>query len=43
VIYIATLAEAIFVLHAFQKTSQATSQRDLGLAETRLKELMRRT
>ena len=42
VIYIATFAEAIFVLHAFQKTSQATSKRDLGLAETRLKELMRR-
>ena len=32
VIYIATLADAIHVLHAFQKKSQKTVQRDLALA-----------
>ncbi len=42
VIYIATIAEAIYVLHAFQKASQTTSKRDLRLAAARLKELMRR-
>jgi phage-related protein len=41
VIYIATLPEAIFVLHAFQKKSRATSKRDLEIAETRFKDLMR--
>src|SRR5262245_6652326 len=41
VIYIATLADAVHVLHAFQKTSQATSKRDLDLASSRLKDLMR--
>ena len=29
------------MLHAFQKKTQATSKRDLDLAETRLNELMR--
>ena len=42
VIYIAAFAEAIYVLHAFNKTSRATSKRDLGLAEMRLKELLQR-
>ena len=37
VIYIATLADAIHVLHAFQKKSQKTSQRDLALAAARLR------
>ena len=41
VIYVATRPEAIYVLHAFQKKTQATSKRDLDLAETRLKELTR--
>ena len=41
-IYIATLEDAVYVLHAFQKTTQATSKRDLDLATTRFKELMRR-
>jgi len=31
VIYTARLADAIFVLHAFQKKTQRTSQRDLSL------------
>ncbi|HVV93531.1 MAG TPA: type II toxin-antitoxin system RelE/ParE family toxin [Hyphomicrobiales bacterium] len=38
-IYIATLPEAIYVLHVFQKKTQATSQRDLDLAAARLKDL----
>lgn len=42
VIYIATLPDAVFVLHAFQKKSQATSKRDLELATARFKELMRK-
>lgn len=41
VIYIATRAEAVYVLHAFQKKTQATTKRDLDLAEARLKELTR--
>jgi phage-related protein len=31
VIYVATLAEAVYVLHAFQKKAQATSKHDLAL------------
>ena len=41
VIYIATLADAIHVLHAFQKRSQKTAQRDLDLAAARLRQLKR--
>lgn len=40
-IYVATFAEAVFVLHAFQKKTQRTSMRDIGLATTRFKELAR--
>ncbi len=39
VIYIATLADAIHVLHVFQKKSQKTAQRDLSLAAARLRAL----
>jgi phage-related protein len=41
VVYIATLADAVYVLHAFQKKSQTTSKRDLDLAKARFKDLMR--
>ena len=41
VIYITALADAIHVLHAFQKKSQKTAQRDLDLATMRLKQLKR--
>jgi phage-related protein len=34
-------AEAIYVLHAFQKKTQATPRHDLDLAEARFRELMR--
>ncbi|HYD07640.1 MAG TPA: type II toxin-antitoxin system RelE/ParE family toxin [Reyranella sp.] len=36
VMYVATLAEAIYVLHAFQKKTRATSRRDLELVALRL-------
>lgn len=41
VIYIASLADAVHVLHAFQKKTQKTAQRDLDLAEARLRQLKR--
>jgi phage-related protein len=41
VIYIAAFADAIHVLHAFQKKSQKTALRDLDIASARLKELKR--
>jgi phage-related protein len=37
VLYIATLSDAVYVLHAFQKKTQATAQRDLDLATLRLR------
>jgi phage-related protein len=40
VIYIARLSEAVYVLHAFQKKSQQTSQNDIELARSRLKALL---
>jgi phage-related protein len=39
VIYIAKFEEAVYVLHAFQKKTQRTSKRDIGLAKTRLRKL----
>ena len=36
VIYVAHLEAAIYVLHAFQKKTQKTSQRDIDLARGRL-------
>jgi phage-related protein len=41
VVYLATRAEAVYVLHAFQKKSQATPKRELDLAARRFAELMR--
>lgn len=35
VIYLATSPDAVLVLHAFQKKTQATSQRDIDLAISR--------
>lgn len=39
VIYIATLGDAIHVLHAFQKKTWATARRDIDLARVRLKQI----
>lgn len=36
VIYLARYPEAVYVLHAFEKKSQKTTQRDLDLARKRL-------
>lgn len=39
--YIAKFAEAVYVLHCFQKKSQATSQADVQLARRRYRELIK--
>ena len=39
VIYVATLADAVYVLHAFQKKVQRTAKRDLDLAASRLRQV----
>ena len=41
VIYLAKLAEAVYVLHCFQKKTQETSPKNVELARKRYKELMR--
>lgn len=40
VIYLATLADAVYVLHCFQKKSEQTSNEDIQLARKRYKDLM---
>jgi phage-related protein len=39
VIYTARMEDAVYVLHAFQKKTQATSKRDIDLAQLRYWEL----
>ena len=39
VIYVAKFAEAIYVLHCFQKKTQQTRKQDIDLAEQRYREL----
>ena len=41
VVYTARLADAVIVLHAFQKKTQTTSKRDIDLAKERLTEFMK--
>ncbi|MBM3391142.1 MAG: type II toxin-antitoxin system RelE/ParE family toxin [Betaproteobacteria bacterium] len=41
VIYLAKLADAVYVLHCFQKKTEQTSDRDIELARRRFRELMR--
>jgi len=41
VIYVAKFANAVFVLHCFQKKTQKTSRADLDLASRRYKELVK--
>jgi phage-related protein len=41
VMYVAQFSEAVFVLHAFQKKTPRTSERDLTLARTRFRTLGR--
>lgn len=37
VLYVATRADAVYVLHAFQKKTQATARRELDVAALRLR------
>jgi phage-related protein len=39
-IYIAKFADAVYVLHCFQKKTQKTAQSDLDLAKSRLQEVL---
>ncbi|MDR0480597.1 MAG: type II toxin-antitoxin system RelE/ParE family toxin [Gallionellaceae bacterium] len=41
VIYVAKFADAIYVLHAFQKKADRTPKPDIDLAENRYRKLMR--
>ncbi len=41
VIYVAKFAEAVYVLHAFEKKSRKASRRHLDLARSRMRELLR--
>src|SRR6185437_8219251 len=40
VIYVAHIASAVYVLHAFQKKTQQTAKKDLDLAASRLKQIL---
>lgn len=40
VIYVASFAEGVYVLHAFEKKTRRTARRDLELARTRLREVV---
>ena len=41
VIYTARVKDAVYVLHAFQKKTQATAKSDIDIAKVRFSELMR--
>lgn len=41
VVYVAKLADAIYVLHCFQKKTQETAKRDIELARKRLKDVLK--
>jgi phage-related protein len=41
VFYVAKFAEGVYVLHAFQKKTQQTAQRDIELARERYREVLR--
>jgi phage-related protein len=41
VIYTARMRDGVYVLHAFQKKTQATSKQDLDLAKQRFQQLRR--
>ena len=41
VMYVAKFADAIYVLHCFQKKTQATSKADIDLAKSRYKDLVK--
>lgn len=41
VMYVAKFADAIYVLHCFQKKTQQTSQQDIDLARDRYRDLLK--
>ena len=41
VVYLAKLADAVYVLHCFQKKTQETSEKDIKLARKRFNDLMK--
>jgi len=41
VVYVAKFANAVFVLHCFQKKTQKTRKTDLDLAESRYRDLLK--
>lgn len=41
VVYLAKLADAVYVLHCFQKKTRETSEKDIQLARKRFKGLMK--
>lgn len=41
VVYTARIADAVYVLHAFQKKAQTTARRDIDTAKERFAQLMR--
>jgi len=41
VVYVAKFAEGVYVLHAFEKKSRKTPQRELEIAQNRLRALVR--
>jgi phage-related protein len=40
VMYVAKFAEAVYVLHAFEKKTQQTAKREINLAKSRFRELV---
>ena len=40
VIYLTQVGDALYVLHAFEKSSRKTDQRDLEIAKSRLKSVL---
>lgn len=42
IIYVAKFADAVYVLHAFEKKTQKTRQSDIALAQQRYKEVLKR-
>jgi phage-related protein len=41
VVYTARMADAVYVLHAFQKKTQATSKRDIDTAKARFAQIVK--
>lgn len=42
IVYVAKYAEAVYVLHAFEKKTQRTSELNLEVAASRYKQMLRR-